>query len=719
MRRLFAVVVTAAVLCGTMVGTVTGAKSDPVRTFDASSAKVYSGALLKGSAGTSAADLARAFLRGKGASAATVASLAVDATFTSRGVTFVRLRQDVGGLRIHGAYVRAAVNAKGRLVHVISNVVDLKGGVADTATTARQALDASLLKNHPNIKDRPSVDAKVGKTVFFKKSNAFSARPSAERVIVARQSGALERGWLVTTWTARGNELRQSLIARGGNVVDVVDRTANDTYNGYEIDPDKDAQEPLAGPGDGNDLSPAGWLSGGQKTINISGNNTHTYLDRDDDNKPDAGGDRVSDGIFDAESNFAEDPTTEANQAVAVQNLFWHVNHVHDVLYANGFTEATGNFQESNFDLGGKDSDSVDAQAQDGGGFDNANFATPPDGSNPRMQMYLWTGVGGTHEVAVGSATFDAVEMGYGPRLTTDGVTGPLALGNDGVSTPPSGTPTDGCEAMPSGSLAGSVAIVDRGLCTFVVKTKNAQAAGAVGLIVANNAPGAPFAGSGNCGGCKIPTVMVSQADGAALKALAGSSATLRKKAVQPTPLDGDLDSDVIYHEYGHGLTWRMIGHMSGTMAGAIGEGAGDTLAFLINEDPLIGEYASPGGIRRASYANYPNTFSDWLADEVHADGEIYAAAMWRVYELYVDAGLTNDDVLATFVDGMNFTPAAPSPEDMRDGMLASADIRGNDAEICLIWNGFADYGIGVGANGRNDDSFKIVESFEVPAECD
>ena len=32
-----------------------------------------------------------------------------------------------------------------------------------------------------------------------------------------------------------------------------------------------------------------------------------------------------------------------------------------------------------------------------------------------------------------------------------------------------------------------------------------------------------------------------------------------------PTPnRDGDLDSDIVYHEYGHGLTWRMIGSMSG-----------------------------------------------------------------------------------------------------------------------------------------------------------
>ncbi len=71
---------------------------------------------------------------------------------------------------------------------------------------------------------------------------------------------------------------------------------------------------------------------------------------------------------------------------------------IHDALYEYGFNEAAGNFQENNFGLGGSGSDSVNAEAQDGSGTDNANFATPADGSNPRMQMYLWSGFG-THEV--------------------------------------------------------------------------------------------------------------------------------------------------------------------------------------------------------------------------------------------------------------------------------------------------------------------------------
>ena len=98
---------------------------------------------------------------------------------------------------------------------------------------------------------------------------------------------------------------------------------------------------------------------------------------------------------------------------------------------------------------------------------------------------------------------------------------------------------------------------------------------------------------SGSNPSITIPSVMVSQADGATFIAnLDGLDATMRRDAVLPPAIDGDLNSDIVYHEYGHGLTWRMIGTMSGPQAGAIGEGASDALAFLVNGDDRIGEYS-------------------------------------------------------------------------------------------------------------------------------
>jgi hypothetical protein len=85
-----------------------------------------------------------------------------------------------------------------------------------------------------------------------------------------------------------------------------------------------------------------------------------------------------------------------------------------------------------------------------------------------------------------------------------------------GAGTPP-GTVTDGCE--PFDVPDGSIALVDRGFCGFVVKAANAQAAGASAIIVANNAPGAPITMGGADPNVTITGVMVTQAAGAAIRA--------------------------------------------------------------------------------------------------------------------------------------------------------------------------------------------------------
>jgi hypothetical protein len=171
-----------------------------------------------------------------------------------------------------------------------------------------------------------------------------------------------------------------------------------------------------------------------------------------------------------------------------------------------------------------------------------------------------------------------------------------------------------------------------------------------------------------------------------------------------------------------------MIGGMSGPLAGAIGEGASDVLAMLMSraEDPdnynVIGEYAAlaSNGIRRARYNDaYPNTYSDVTGGGVHADGEIYAAAMRKVIELYIlkyGVGDGLEAVFDAFVGGMTFTEATPAFENMRDGMLQFADGSGDE---CLIWQGFAKFGIGVGASGTaRGKRVTIVESFALPAGC-
>jgi hypothetical protein len=115
----------------------------------------------------------------------------------------------------------------------------------------------------------------------------------------------------------------------------------------------------------------------------------------------------------------------------------------------------------------------------------------------------------------------------FGPPIGAPPITAPVVLVNDGVSAPGGGTPTDGCEALPAGSLTGKIAIVDRGLCGFAVKTKIAQDAGALAVILANNVAGAPPGLGGTDATIVIPTLSVTQADGNAIKAQLMSGVTV------------------------------------------------------------------------------------------------------------------------------------------------------------------------------------------------
>ncbi|MBS1760495.1 MAG: M36 family metallopeptidase, partial [Bacteroidetes bacterium] len=127
------------------------------------------------------------------------------------------------------------------------------------------------------------------------------------------------------------------------------------------------------------------------------GNNVWAYADRSNNNNPASNPAGVSTTAlpnltFEYTYDFTKSPTdpTSDNQQAAIVNLFYANNLIHDMAYQYGFDEVAGNFQNDNQGRGGLGNDYVQAEAQDGGGTNNANFATPVDGSKPRMQMYLW-----------------------------------------------------------------------------------------------------------------------------------------------------------------------------------------------------------------------------------------------------------------------------------------------------------------------------------------
>jgi extracellular elastinolytic metalloproteinase len=665
-----------------------------------------------------AAKVAVEFMRARGQSGRTTDSVReVGAERRANGLTHVRFAQEVDGLRVHGAYAKAVVSDAGELVHLVDFITTVpKSGWRSATATERQALRAVLRQIHPGLRGEPGEIARSGNTIVYSKGGYFHSDPTVERVLIPMAGGTLEEGFVVETWTTRGNLLHETLVGRDGKVIETELRTNTDSYRVFPEDPSKGGQVIVNGPAPGGVASPNGWLGGGsQLDTFITGNNVRSYLDAVADNAPDSGGTAVSGGDFLATFDATVEPSTPGNRAVAVQNLFYLNNVIHDALYAAGFDEVAGNFQADNFGRGGsRGADAVEAQAQDGGGTDNANFATPRDGKAPRMQMYLWHG-SPTHLLTTSIGEFPAGGASWGAQLTATGVSGAIVAATDagGVSA------NDGCEAFTANSPGGQLALVDRGNCNFTVKAKNAQLAGYLGVVIANNQGGDTIQSmGGEDTTVTIPGVLISQNNGAALRAASSPTGTMHLKDPPPLFVDGDLDSDIVFHEYGHGLTWRMIGRMSGPMSGAIGEGMSDVLAIVMNGDDRVGEYSfsDARGIRSVPYASYTRTYAQlYPLTEVHLDGELYAAIGWRMLQAFGPGRAS--ELLGYLVDGMNYTPAGPMYEDMRDGILAGMAASGaSQADQCIVWDAFASGGVGVGAKGSERRA--IVESFVVPAAC-
>ena len=188
--------------------------------------------------------------------------------------------------------------------------------------------------------------------------------------------------------------------------------------------PPADARTLLVTPEDAV-ASPNGWFDAG--TTILDGNNVHACADRNGNNACDAGEPSCGTSLVcDFPLDLGSDPSLSI--PAALTNLFYWNNIIHDVQYQYGFDEAGGNFQESNFGRGGAGSDSVNAEAQDnanGASNCNANFGTPPDGGNPRMQMFTCDAATPERD---GSLDSGVMVHEYGHGISNRQVGGPVEL---------------------------------------------------------------------------------------------------------------------------------------------------------------------------------------------------------------------------------------------------------------------------------------------------
>ncbi|MBK9335451.1 MAG: M36 family metallopeptidase [Lewinellaceae bacterium] len=514
--------------------------------------------------------------------------------------------------------------------------------------------------------------------------------------------------------------------------------------------------------------SPFGWLDvngqPGPEYTYTRGNNVRAYEDRANANPTAPAVSLHADGGPAYTFDFPYDPNVEPNDNLeaAIANLFYVNNKMHDIYYHYGFDEDAGNFQVNNYGKGGAANDAVRAEALDGDGENNANFATLADGSAPRMQMFLWSGQSGNIVTvnAPGSlaGTYYAQAAAFGGQITTTPITGEVVVTNDGTGTD---NATMNC-SPPVNSLQGKIALIDRGVCEFGRKMLNAQQAGAIGCIVCNYEDATLSMGAGAVGGqVTIPSVMMPKPICDQLRQYAGTELNIslvRPVASGPNLLDGSFDNGIISHEYGHGVSSRLTGGPSqsgclGTPASeaiSMGEGWSDFIALTNTVKP--GDVAAQrrgvgtfvfrqpndgAGVRRVPYTTdmsiNPHTLATVAATSnatPHPIGEVWATVTWDMYWAFVekygyDADLSNTNsgnyrAVQLVVDGMKLQPCQPGFIDGRDAIILADFLNYDGVDTCIIMDVFARRGMGLYASqGASSISTNdAIESFDPIPTC-
>ncbi len=531
-----------------------------------------------------------------------------------------------------------------------------------------------------------------------------------------------------------------------------IDNVTDNSYVVYGMplkSPDEGSRTEIASPwliqGQSVLPSPYGWhdtdgTEGAESTLTF-GNNVFAYPDRNADNQPDSilipdGGSNLS---FNFPINLSESPNTYV--AAATTNLFYWNNIIHDVMYNYGFTEAAGNFQLNNYDKGGQANDHVKAESQDGSGLNNANFSAPPDGFNPRMQMYEW-GVPKQANLTINNQNSYAVRPGsFGPSIGE--ITGELILAEPILACTP---------LINTDSLNGRIAIIDRGECKFIQKTLGAQEAGAIAVIICNN-QNSLFTMSGDTTAeINIPAVLMAKNDCDIIKMqLESASLDGSLSITSSINKDSDLDNGVIIHEYGHGISIRLTGGAGNSSclsnSEQMGEGWSDYFGLIMTMKPedaandaigmatyLANQPSTGNGIRNYPYSTdmniNPFTYGD--LDQVsvpHGVGSIWATMLWDMTwalieeygfdpDLYNGSG-GNNIALQLVMTGLKLQPCNPGFVDGRDAILLADELIFQGANNCLIWHAFAKRGLGFNANqGDRNSVVDAIESFDLPPSC-
>ena len=510
--------------------------------------------------------------------------------------------------------------------------------------------------------------------------------------------------------------------------------------------------------GVGNLATPYGWhFDGVSQHDSLKGNNAEAYFFSFPSNKQTslASTTPYPTLTFTAPFDTSQSPFTTANRTVGLTNLFYMTNIVHDVLYQYGFDEVSGNTQHDNLGRGGIGNDAFIVRKVDGY-FNGGDISIPPDGKAPEMAITLAkpstiglskklekiisvqspAGIRGMYEGREYDFMYDQ------PNLLLH--TGPISAQVTYYSDQGDSTHT-GCTSPTNASaLKGTIALLDyQAICRDSVILHNAQAAGAVAVLLAVPQPGLPPKRTGEFPQLTIPVVLINQVTGDLLKQ------ALLKESVELTLLnsaayyDGSLQNDIIAHEYTHIIATRLVGGPATPTClnnkETLHEGYSDFMAMMLTTDwskakltdgrlpYYVSGYAYLGDIN-AGIRNYPFSTDMKLDPRTYADvaisnrdvyilGGPYISAMWdmvwalnqreginkNIYDANAKGG--NSIGMKLVMTGMKLMPCGPGLLDGRNGILKADSLLYGAMYSDTIWSAFARRGMGLHANQGSVDS--------------
>ncbi|MCH1548542.1 MAG: M36 family metallopeptidase, partial [Flavobacteriaceae bacterium] len=236
---------------------------------------------------------------------------------------------------------------------------------------------------------------------------------------------------------------------------------------------------------------------------------------------------------------------------------------------------------------------------------------------------------------------------------------------------------------------------------------------------------------------------------------LAGESISVSLLDNSGFDVDGSFDNGIVAHEYGHGISNRLTAGASSTNclqnAEQMGEGWSDWFGLMVTmeegdspEDIRgIGNFASgdgveDNGIRNAPYSTdfsindytYEDSNNTAQVSEPHGVGFVFATMLWDLTWAYVDkygfdpdlfnGNGGNNKVMQLVLDGLKLQPCSPGFIDGRDAILAADMASTGGQNQCLIWEVFANRGLGYNASqGDNNSREDQIEDFSTPPEDD